>query len=223
MRRNAQTAGIRIDLHVHTRRYSPCAELLDPAGLAAAMEKKLIQGVVITEHDNLWPAAEIRRLNADCAPGSRIFRGIEVSCDIGHFIIIGLPHTQDLYPGMPVTALVKLAVRNNAAVIVVHPQKIYRKTGRPVDVAALPQGIHAIETMSTFTRGPDCIAAARIAALRQWAAVAGSDAHCLEQIGTAVTVFRTLPDDEQELAAAIRKGSGTPQWYTELQGQSRCC
>lgn len=40
--------------------------------------------------------------------------------------------------------------------------------------------------------------------------VAGSDAHCRENLGKAYTSFPYLPDDEKELAVMIKKRKGIP-------------
>ena len=79
---------IRIDLHVHTRRYSPCAEALDPDHLPERLESLGLDGLVITEHDHLWSTEDIEYLNRRMRHG-RIYRGVEVSSRNGHFIVIG--------------------------------------------------------------------------------------------------------------------------------------
>jgi len=203
-----------IDLHVHTRRFSPCAELLDPERIADTMRDRGIQGVVVAEHDALWPAADIAVLNRHFNGHSRIYRGVEVSCDIGHFVTIGLGDRAPIYPGMSVSELVAVAEDAGAAVIVVHPHVVFRKTGRSVDITALPDGLHAVEVLSTQTYGESSTAALSAAKSRRWSPVAGSDAHCLEQIGAAVTVFDHLPADEAALAIAIRRGAGKPMRHS---------
>lgn len=203
-----------IDLHVHTLRYSPCAELLDPGSLADRMTERGLHGVVITEHDTLWQTDEIEQLNKGL-DGIRIYRGIEVSSARGHFVVIGLDDLNGFKVGMPVESIISHAQRYGAAVILVHHHQVYPRTGMPVDVKALPDGIDAIEVASTATRGKNESEAKRWSVIRGWHPVGGSDAHCLENVGDVFTAFPELPPNEKALAAAIRSGGLSPRRYNE--------
>ena len=56
---NYQEVEYLVDMHVHTARYSPCAELLVPELLDECMQAKGVHGVVITEHNVMWEREEI--------------------------------------------------------------------------------------------------------------------------------------------------------------------
>lgn len=195
----------RVDLHVHTRRYSPCAESLDPEKLPAAITAMGLDGVVITEHDHLWSPLEIAALNRQ-ASDPLIYRGVEISSRNGHFLVIGLERLDAFYPGMSVENLVRQAQRQDAAVVWAHPQLTYSQTYSPLDFANLPKGIDAIEVASTVTVGYQAQEVMAHARARGYGTVGGSDAHALAQVGRAYTCFDHLPADEKELAAAIRSG-----------------
>jgi hypothetical protein len=79
-----------------------------------------------------------------------------------------------------------------------------------VDVLSIPDGIDAIEVASTITSGGKQQEAERIAKRKGWARVAGSDAHCIDNVGQTYTAFPELPPDEKALANAIRTGMGVP-------------
>ena len=194
-----------VDLHVHTRRYSPCAELLDPAQLPRVMAERGLQGVVITEHDVLWPAEEIAALNRDLN-GSRIFRGVEISSCNGHFVVIGLEALEDLQPGVPAKRILQVARAQGAAVIWAHPQLEYRQMVEPLKSCDIPNGIDAVEVVSTATCGEQSEAARAYARDLACGMVGGSDAHILDHVGKAYTVFDRMPKNENELAAALIDG-----------------
>jgi predicted metal-dependent phosphoesterase TrpH len=196
-----------IDLHVHTRRFSPCAELLDPKHLAQRIRLKGISGVVLAEHDALWEAADIKALNHELGE-IRIYRGAEISTNIGHVVVVGLDHLCGITPGIDMEALVAIAHHHAAAAIVVHPQQLYRRTGQSLQFWQVPSRIDAIEVASSATRGHQRCLLHAMALRCGWHAVAGSDAHYLEQVGCCVTGFDHLPADEHELAQLIRTGQG---------------
>lgn len=195
----------RVDLHVHTRRFSPCAESLDPERLGLRMKACGLHGVVITEHDRLWPEADIVRLNRRLV-GRRIYRGVEVSSRNGHFVVIGLKHMRGIKPGISAEELVHVTHCQDAAVILAHPQITYSQMHEPLALSEMPTGIHAVEVASTVTVGRSADEVAAFARKTGLVMVGGSDAHFLEQVGQVATCFARLPTDEDELAADIRNG-----------------
>ena len=195
----------RLDLHIHTRCYSPCAEALDPDRLPEIMRHKRLDGVVITEHDQLWPAAEIAALNRRLKLG-RIYRGVEVSSCNGHFIVIGLDDMGGIRPGIGIKDLIQAANKQNAAVIWAHPFLNYGNVPEPLSLVKMPQGIHALEAVSGVTQGENTAKALAFSLQRGWVAVGGSDAHVPGQVGCVYTRFPRLPKNEKTLAAAIRSG-----------------
>jgi predicted metal-dependent phosphoesterase TrpH len=194
-----------VDLHVHTRRYSPCAESIDPEKLSAAATAMGLDGVVITEHDHLWSPLEIAALNRQVS-GPRIYRGVEISSRHGHFLVIGLDTLDGFHPGMSIQKLVGQAQRQDAVVIWAHPQLTYSQAKSPLDFSNLPYGIDAIEVASTVTVGHQAEEIMAYALRFGYSTVGGSDAHALAKVGKVYTRLDHLPGDEKELAAAIRSG-----------------
>jgi predicted metal-dependent phosphoesterase TrpH len=195
----------RVDLHVHTRCYSPCAESLDPDCLAAAMQSSGLDGLVIAEHDHLWPAEDIARLNAGLIH-KRIYRGVEVSSRNGHFLVIGLEGLDGITPGIGIEDLIGEIDAREAAIIWAHPYLRYGNIPSPLEISDMPRGLHAVEVASGVTRGNQSAAARSMARRVGWATVGGSDAHAPGQVGCAYTLLANLPEDEKQLAAAIRQG-----------------
>lgn len=195
----------RVDLHVHTRRYSPCAEALDPDHLVPILQSSKLDGLVIAEHDSLWPAEDIACLNRELKH-KRIYRGVEVSTGNGHFIVIGLDGLDGIGPGISIEKLLPRVLFHEAAIVWAHPYLRYGNIPSPLNAAAMPSNLHAVETASGVTRGKASTAARAMARRNGWAFVGGSDAHAPSQIGCAYTLLEQLPADELHLAAAIRSG-----------------
>jgi predicted metal-dependent phosphoesterase TrpH len=197
-----------VDLHVHTRRYSPCAELLAPEVLGERMAAIGIHGLVLAEHNVLWPEEELAPLRRRLTP-LKVFRGVEVSASAGHFVVIGLPAEAPIAAGMALADLAALARRHRAALIWVHPQQ----TAPPptnCERDRIAGMVDAVEVASTATTDAHTPALQVLARQHRCAAVAGSDAHYPEQVGQAVTAFRRLPRSEMELAGMIRRGACRP-------------
>jgi predicted metal-dependent phosphoesterase TrpH len=198
----------RVDMHVHTRRYSPCAECLDPEDLADAMHRSGLDGLVIAEHDHLWPAEDIAQLNAGLNR-KRIYRGVEVSSRNGHFLVVGLDSLDGIRPGIEIEALIRTIDVQQAAIIWAHPFLHYGNIALPLESTEMPRGLHAVEAASSVTRGKERAATRALARRMGWATVGGSDAHVPGQVGCAYTLLADLPVDERHLAAAIRNGRCT--------------
>ncbi len=201
----------RIDLHVHTNRYSPCAETLDPERLGKTAHDAGLDGLVITEHDAMWTEKEVQVLKQKIDHKVKIYRGVEVSSSDGHFIVIGLKDMTNIQVGISAIELFAITKKANAVVILAHPQR----SGCGAKI--FPENINwhkyvdAIEVASTCTFGQYEVDARRLGTETGLSTVAGSDAHCLDRVGSTYTEFNFLPANELELAAAIIENVGTPK------------
>ncbi|MGD9212719.1 MAG: CehA/McbA family metallohydrolase [Desulfobacteraceae bacterium] len=199
----------RVDLHVHTSRYSPCAESLHPEKMIIQAKKRKLHGVVITEHDRLWKVEDIQKLQLQTRD-IRIYRGVEISSASGHFLVIGIDNLSGIKPDISIEKLIDMIQSCGAAIILVHHHLVYSNLKSPRAVKDLPQLINAIEVVSSLTFDQHQIEAEDIARTRGWTAVGGSDAHHIEQVGTAFTIFKQLPKSEIQLAQAIQLGDCVP-------------
>ncbi len=194
-----------IDLHVHTRAHSECAELMPPEALPEAIRARGLSGVVIAEHDAMWSPAELSTLLSSLGPDRRVYRGVEVTSAEGHVVAIGLSGMHGVVKGMAMDDLAALAARDGAALILAHPHR-----QRPGPYRAVPRGLHAIEVYSSATEGELARRAAALADAEGLHRVAGSDAHAPHLVGVCCTLFPALPADAGELARMIRAGLGRP-------------
>ena len=209
---------VNIDLHVHTAFGSPCAELHKPASIPETMKKKHIHGIVITEHNTMWPAKNIEELNLRLPLNYRVYSGIEVSTSHHHVVVIGLDDPSDIFPGISLEKLLAISKRNNAVAILVHPFSGVRKFFSD----PFPD-FDGIEVASTMTCGEAQQKTYDLCMINNAIPVAGSDAHCRQNVGKAFTAFPFLPRNEKQLAEQIKKGLGLPM-VTALEGKGvRVC
>lgn len=200
----ATSRTFRSDLHVHTGRYSQCAETVDPYRLGEAAARAGIDGLVITEHDVLWQDEEIEMLRLR-TPDLRIFRGIEVTARGCHVVVIGIYEAALLERGMAPIDVVNVAHDLGGIAILAHPFRDAEPTDLPL------RAFDALEVASTsFTRA-DAVRAIKLAKDIGIPPVAASDAHALAHVGWAWTELPEQPRDEQHLAELLRLGSGRPR------------
>ncbi len=193
----------RVDLHVHTQRYSNCAEFLVPEELGRGMLQAGLDGVVITEHDAQWMPEEIVRLQ-HLLPQQRLFFGIEITAKDGHVIAIGAPAAVIWHRGETITEIASRVDAVGGCAMWVHPFQEPRRWEEA------PTNVHAIEIYSNITTGRRSMLALDLATRIGVPAVAGSDAHSLDHLGTAWVEFDSLPEDELQLAQWIRQGHARP-------------
>ncbi len=197
----ATMKSFNIDLHVHTGRYSQCAELVDPYRIESYAKKAGLAGVVIVEHDICWQDEELYLLRK-ASPGIMIYRGIEVSARGCHLVVIGMNEPAVLQRGAAVEDVVAHAHRQDGIVILAHPYRDSTPEELPVEL------VDAIEVASTsFTREESQLSW-QLARRFDKPAVASSDAHALSLVGWAWSELPMLPGDGRALARALRSGVG---------------
>jgi len=192
-----------LDLHIHTGRYSRCAEAVDPYRIEEYALRAGLAGVVITEHDIFWQDEEIELLR-ESSSQIAFFRGIEVSARGCHLVVIGLSETAPLAKGMSLEEVSAIAADQGAAVILAHPYRDADPSRLPVEL------VDAVEVGSTSFTKQEAFQARRLARKAHKPTVAASDAHALSRIGWAWTRFRQMPRNEHELARMIHAGLGRP-------------
>ena len=76
-----------VDVHLHTNRGSADSNLA-PRDLVERARAIGIGAVCITEHDTMWPLAEVGEAAREA--GVLLLRGMEVTTDMGHIGVFGL-------------------------------------------------------------------------------------------------------------------------------------
>lgn len=194
-----------MEMHCHTAEHSRCSSV-SAVELVRQVHAKGLQGLVLTDHHYLWPAAELRTLRdqAGVPDHFRILSGQELhSAELGDVLVYGA--TEAIPVGSSLAA-VRLQFPE-AAIIWAHP---YRGSREPQPSRLLSPLIDGVEifnanhTVRGNSRG-----------LQDWhrfrfTATAGTDTHGASYAGIYPTSFDHPVQNEQELAREIRQGRCRP-------------
>ena len=191
----------RADLHIHTKAsdgtFTPY-EMLDYVSA-----KTDIAVLAVTDHDEIDGALEAAAL-ADQFPGVEVIPGIEVSTFDGH--LIGL-WVETAFPVLRSAEWTIDAIREQGGLVVVpHPMSWLTLSFMPHTLKRLERKgyrFDAIEVMNASPAGK--MSYEKALELQQklnLPQVGGSDAHILEGIGKAHTIFPGKTADDVRLAIA---------------------
>jgi predicted metal-dependent phosphoesterase TrpH len=192
---------MKFDLHLHTSRYSPDSET-DPYDLLKSARRAGLDGVVLTEHDKLWPEAELEELRK-AEPGLVILGGVEITGRGGDMLVYGITDISNLPRGVTWVELVKEVRRQGGAAVAAHPnrwgqpfEKLIRETGVELD---------GIEIMSNNME-PELRREAKEVLKRhpEYAQLGNSDSHAPWSVGCCCTEFDAVIRSNADLVAAIK-------------------
>ncbi len=204
-----------VDLHLHTNRGSADSNLA-PKDLIDRARAIAIGAVCITEHDNIWDLQEIAALTEEA--GVICIRGMEVTTEMGHVGVFGLPaYVGGIYK---LAGLRKVVDEFGGIMIANHPFR-YKLDPRfsfinadhqPIDVEhperaaklEIIQMCDAIEVLNAACSEEENQFALRVARSLGLAEVAGSDSHSANSVGVVTTLFAEPVRTDRELIAAIR-------------------
>ncbi len=195
------------DLHMHTKRYSPDS-VIDPEELVRRAKAVGLDGIVITEHDRLWPEHELEELRR-LQPDLMILGGVEISGRGGDMLCYGVTDLSSLRRGVPWRELVAEVRQQGGVAVAAHP---YR-WGQDFDAMLEEAGVtlDGVEVMSNNMDAGLRTAAAKFAARHpEYATLGNSDAHELDVVGHCRTVFATPIVTMGDLTRAIRERLATP-------------
>jgi hypothetical protein len=191
-----------IDMHTHTSVYSTDSNLLPHEALAQAAERG-IDGVILTEHDVVWPPERVARLSEQV--GIVVLSGVEVTTELGHVLVYGLTEP---FPRITDSRRLKqYCDERNALMFLAHPA---RDPGLRVPKAAMDlfdgvEGLNGcdgpLQNQSASSRGRT----------RPLPPIGGSDSHAFHEIGTAATEFDAQIETLDDLMAALRSGDYRPE------------
>jgi len=196
---------MKFDLHMHTRRYSHDAQS-DPFELVKAARAAGLDGIVITEHDYLWPEAELEELRA-AAPGLVVLAGVEVTGRGGDMLCYGITDPFVLQRGIPWSELCRELHRQGGAAIAAHPNR----WGQPFEKMLAEQNpeLDGIEVMSNnMDADLRTRAAELLVKYPHFAQLGNSDSHEPATVGCCYTDFAAEIRTVSDLVAAIRGRKG---------------
>jgi predicted metal-dependent phosphoesterase TrpH len=186
-----------IDLHSHTKVYSPCSALT-PEALVRAARARGLDGVCITEHDALWPATDIDALSREMQ--FLVLRGMEVTTEVGHVLVFGVSRHE---PIMAVLSSLDRMVREEGGLMyLAHPSRRYGSLP-PSDLASVFDGVEAHNGTEGALQNENAASLARQMPLP---GIGGSDAHSVREVAICATDFEDHIRDEHTYLNALRAG-----------------
>lgn len=192
---------MKVDLHVHTSKHSPCG-VSSPAEMVGAAIASGLDAIVLAEHDYMWGEGELADLQGRF-PGIKIFAGIEVSIDAAeHIVVIGVPDRQLFSPFMAPADLAAAVERHQGAAILAHPFRWGPSVGREI----LEIRLDAVELYSNSIRNYMQQPIRDLLQTLQLPCVASSDGHHTMQLGLYAIELQQPAKDEKDLAGMIRQG-----------------
>ena len=196
--------SLRIDLHVHTQRHSPCSRI-DPEQLIHRAVRAGLYGLAVTEHQYQWSEEDLAAL-ADRAgeAGFALLTGIEYWSSQGDLLFYGLSQGQamGLQKGLPPEEAVRVVHEMGGVCIAAHPTRA--GMGFDERIATLP--LDAIEVRSVNLLEHEQRLALHLAGNLGLRCVAGSDAHQLQDVGIYATEFQDPIQSMADLQDALRRG-----------------
>lgn len=199
-----------IDLHCHTLEKSydgrvPAAEIV------RALAAEGFHGVVFTDHNNVWSAAELQALRAasGVGPAFLLASGQEVRTQVeglmgGDLLVYGPMH--GIPDGTEAAEVIRVAREANGFLIAAHPPLAGIGFGRhlgdfPVDACEVWNGRYG----ARMTRPAELLAREH-----DLARTGGSDAHRPADIAGGGTLFHEMPDGLDDLKRLIAAHQCTP-------------
>jgi len=194
-----------VDLHIHTNVSSRCSSVT-PQQLVDRSKELGLDAVCVTEHSTGVGA----QVNYEYAleRGFKVFRGMEVYTELGDMLVLGWLEKVKYYL-FPFAELREEVEKRDGIIIPAHPcrgisdaRHRYRHT---LD-EELTQAIVTIETHNGSVARKSNDQAERLGKKYGLFGTGGSDAHHVDHIGRALTVFEGHIEDERELIESLRGG-----------------
>jgi predicted metal-dependent phosphoesterase TrpH len=205
-----------VDLHCHTGWGSGDSHT-DPNVLIAQAKAYGLDGICITEHNQLWDQKRIEQLADKHA--FLVIGGIEVDTDIGHVLVYGLRAPRRFIRLPKVEELRRMVTEAGGAMVVAHP---FRKRPTPASAEFCSgRGLELVERalelpffdlvdgveVHNGIAGPlERTFAGVVAAERRLPTTGGSDTHRHPEVGATFTVFPAGIRSERDLIEALKAG-----------------
>jgi predicted metal-dependent phosphoesterase TrpH len=178
---------IKIDIHCHTAKYSPCSEQPAEDMIEAGIRRGL-DGIVITEHNLLWKKEALLKLQ-EKYPDILILNGVELTVstypssgyDTYDILLYGLPQDYEIPPGrLTVEKTFDMFEPEGCAFVLAHPFR-FSQTMKISDDTL--RRFHAIEIdSSNFTSHTSTLSMALSERLNI-AGTTASDSHSTKTTG----------------------------------------
>jgi predicted metal-dependent phosphoesterase TrpH len=194
---------IRLDMHLHTRHSFDC--LSEPSRILEVADRRGIDRLVVTDHNEIRGALELRELAPD-----RVLIGEEVKTREG-FDVIGILLTELIPGGTPAVETCERILEQGGIVYVPHPFD----GGRSGAAELLHSVAHLVDVVEVHNAR--CVLERYNRRASDWAREngklrgAGSDAHTASEVGAGYVELPDFPPDRESMLAALRQATITGQ------------
>jgi predicted metal-dependent phosphoesterase TrpH len=205
-----------LDPHVHTLASDGVSDV--EAILRAAVDRGL-DGIAITDHERIDAALAARDIAEGRGLPLEVIVGEEISTRSGH--VVGLWMRRRVRPWHSMRRSIAMVHEQGGLAIVAHPlppypmcasERTLRRLMDEPDPIFHPDALEALNP--TTARMPWSRRAAGLAEELGIAAVAGSDAHRADNVGSAVTIVRGEAAEDLRVAIAARDTAWDGRAYT---------
>lgn len=190
---------MRVDIHVHTGKYSGCA-VSTPEKMVESAIASGLDGIVLTEHDLFWPSRQLDELQRKY-PRIKLFSGVEMTSLEGeHILVMGIEE-KELLPLLPVLELIEAVHRRGGIAILAHPWRW--------GVEPTPGVLDLVDALEVASTNVTPIMEGKIKSILENTpipGVSGSDSHSWETLGLFAIDLEVEAATELELADLIRCG-----------------
>lgn len=188
------------DFHIHTSRYSYCARS-SPEDICAKAVKTGLSGIALTEHDFWWPVSELRKLRKEF-PDLKIFHGVEVDCQEGHFLVF-LPNPGKGYvpESYSILQLMPEVHEQGGIIIWAHPFRFHTNMPDWLDEVQ-PDGIETASSNMDDQMGKSAL---QIAIQRKIMAFQNSDAHHIMTLGKYYNEIPVVLEHTKDFIDYVKK------------------
>lgn len=156
-----------------------------------------LDGVVLTEHNALWPAEDLVALSEQVEV--RVLAGMELGTDAGHVLVYGLDRYRPEL--LILDRLRRIVESEGAAMVLAHPMRPFHGPRPAADTYA--SWFDGIETINGDHSDSEHGYLVREAGMLRLASVGGSDAHSRQAVGRVATAFtrrvRAISDIVEQL------------------------
>ena len=195
--------GSLVELHAHSSNRSRDSGV-SVRDLVAQAKHRGLDALCLTEHNTLWPQAEIRELNE--RHEFTIIPGMELGTDVGHVLVFGLPR---YHPELlEIDRLHRVVAEEGGVAVLAHPMR--HRPGRHAgweEIQAWFQGVEVINGDHSDTVGGYHHSQTQSLGL---APVAGSDAHSRPAVGRVATAVPNYVAGLFDLVRAITDRTAYP-------------
>jgi predicted metal-dependent phosphoesterase TrpH len=201
---------MKIDMHIHTERYSGCSNI-SPFALLERAKQVGLDSIAITEHNMIWQEEEKMEL-IKRAKGLVLLFGVEVNVKKSdeaihsktgeHYLVFWNPQNPPpvVYEYMEEELLFESVRMAGGVVIVAHPFRFNSQFDKRF---LRPYPINGIEVKSTNIDEEGTKKALNLSNRMGLCPIAGSDAHSLKSVGKFYTEFQVPISNELDLIKAV--------------------